>query len=203
MSGKIAIIDLGMGNINSVFKAFKQQQPFVTNNPTELLKADKIILPGVGHFKKAMEALASYHLLDTLNQIVLVDKKPILGICLGMQLMADESEEGNTPGLGWFAGSRVAKFPPDPVLKVPHMGWNTIHKIKETALFKNIPSGSEFYFAHSYYWQSSYSVETLTESDYILSFISAIERANIHGVQFHPEKSHENGLRLIQNFSSM
>lgn len=203
MGTRIAIVNLGMGNIHSVYKAFRLHQPFVTNNPKELSTADKIVLPGVGHFKKAMEALHANQLLDELNKSVLIHKKPILGICLGMQLMADHSEEGNTKGLGWFADSRVVKFRQDNQMKVPHMGWNTINKLKETKLFKNITEKTAFYFAHSYYWNNTKSVETLSETDYILSFVSAIELDNIYGVQFHPEKSHEDGLKLIQNFSLM
>lgn len=203
MGTRIAIVNLGMGNIHSVYKAFRLHQPFVTNNPKELSTADKIVLPGVGHFKKAMEALHANELLDELNKSVLIDKKPILGICLGMQLMSEKSEEGNAQGLGWFAGSNVVRFRPDPHLKIPHMGWNTLSKQKESDLFNNIPEQAEFYFAHSYYWNNTKSVETLSETDYILSFVSAIELDNIYGVQFHPEKSHEDGLKLIQNFSLM
>jgi glutamine amidotransferase len=201
MAVKIAIIDLGMGNLYSVRKALHKHAVFVSADPHEISKADKLILPGVGHFGKAMQALHQNNLLNTLNEAVLVTKKPILGICLGMQLMGTHSAEGNSTGLSWF-DSEIVRFESTPLLKVPHMGWNTLAPQKESLLLKKIAPDSEFYFAHSYYWKNSYSVETLTVSNYTLSFSSAVERDNIFGVQFHPEKSHQPGLRLLENFAA-
>lgn len=201
MAVKIVIIDLGMGNLYSVHKAFHKHAVVVSSDPNEISKADKLVLPGVGHFGKAMQALQQNNLLNVLNEAVLVTKKPILGICLGMQLMGKHSTEGNSTGLGWF-DSGIVRFESTPLLKVPHMGWNTLIPQKESLLLKNIQPGTEFYFAHSYYWKNSYSGETLTISNYTLSFSSAVERDNIFGVQFHPEKSHKPGLRLLENFAA-
>ncbi len=201
MAVKIAIIDLGMGNLYSVHKALHKYPVVVTSDPHEISKADKLILPGVGHFGKAMKALQQSGLLDTLNEAVVLTKKPILGICLGMQLMGKHSAEGNSTGLGWF-DSEIVRFESTPLLKVPHMGWNTLVRQKESLLLENIEPDTEFYFAHSYYCKNTYSGETLTISNYTLSFSSAVERDNIFGVQFHPEKSHKPGLRLLENFAA-
>lgn len=200
---RITIIDYGMGNLHSVSKKIKAlgHTPIVTSDPKEILKAEKIILPGVGHFGKAMENLQKNGLIAVLNKVVLEDKKPILGICLGMQLMATKSEEGNSKGLGWIEGE-VIKFDVNNTLKykVPHTGWNQINKTKESPLMIDIPDLAEFYFVHSYHWKTTTKefITNVTEYEYL--FPSAVEKNNIFGVQYHPEKSHDNGNILLNNF---
>ena len=203
MNGKIAIVDYGMGNLSSVHKKVQRlnAHPFVTSDPGELLTADKIILPGVGHFRKAMNNLEELKLLPILNEIVIDKKIPILGICLGMQLMARHSDEGNVNGIGWIdADIKHFSIRDKLSFKVPHMGWNQVKFMKESALLKGIPEFSEFYFVHSYHLIVNDQSVSLTETEYEYPFISAIEKENIYGVQYHPEKSHESGEKMLQNF---
>lgn len=203
MSEKIVIIDYEMGNLNSVKKKLEKigYTSIFSSNKEEIIRADKIILPGVGHFKKAIENLHKLNLIEVLNEAVLKDKKPILGICLGMQIMTLRSEEGNVNGLGWIDAD-VKKFQINGPLKykVPHMGWNGIKKTKESRLMKDIPDDAEFYFVHSYYLNAKDSNLILNETVYETSFASAIEKENIFGVQYHPEKSHDVGKQLLKNF---
>jgi glutamine amidotransferase len=203
MSNTIAIVDYGMGNLFSIQKKLHRLNitPTITSDPQEIRNAKKIILPGVGHFCKAMEQIDQLGLFDVLNHAVLVDKKPILGICLGMQLMANRSEGGNCSGFGWFNAEVVrfriqetAKF------KVPHMGWNTITHEKKSPLLDGISEGSEFYFVHSYHVVAHHSGDVLCKTQYEQEFCSALERENVFGVQFHPEKSHDMGQRMLKNF---
>jgi len=203
---QITIIDYGMGNLHSVAKKIKSlgHIPVITSDSFEISKADKLILPGVGHFGKAMENLEKLGLKDVLNKVVLEDKKPILGICLGMQLMATKSEEGNVNGLGWIEGE-VVKFKVNDTLKykVPHTGWNQIVKKKESPLMIGIPDLTEFYFVHSYHWKSSDRTDVSNETEYEYIFPSAVEKNNIFGVQYHPEKSHDAGDLLLKNFINL
>jgi imidazole glycerol-phosphate synthase subunit HisH len=205
MSVKIVIVDCREGNVNSVQKMMAMIDPgtVVASSPADIAAADKLILPGIGHFQKAMEALNKYRLLEPLHEAVLIRKKPILGICLGMHIMARTSEEGNSVGLGWMEGE-VVRFKSIPSsLKIPHMGWNTIEWTKHSRLMQDIPSGTEFYFAHSYHWKTAQQTEVLSETEYGLRFPSAVEKENIFGVQFHPEKSHDAGLQLLRNFAAL
>ena len=206
MGGRLVIIDLGIGNLNSVKKVMMRinQEVLITSWPEDIKKADKIILPGVGHFKNAMETLEQHQLVEPLNEAVLIKKKPILGICLGMQLMAKTSSEGNTRGLGWMNGE-VVKFNVSNSIriKIPHMGWNQISQVRESLLMKNIPDLSEFYFAHSYHWKTDHLQDIINETDYGYLFPSAIEKENIFGVQYHPEKSHDSGEQLLKNFATL
>jgi glutamine amidotransferase len=204
MPGKTVIINCGEGNVNSVQKMMARinNDSSVTSSPAEIEKADRIILPGIGHFQKAMEALNRMGLLEPLNEAVLNRKTPILGICLGMQLMSQSSEEGNTKGLGWIQGE-VVRFREDVKIKVPHMGWNTIRIKKQSRLLYDVEEGTAFYFAHAYHWRSKDPATIVCETDYGVSFPSAIEKENIFGVQFHPEKSHDNGLQLLRNFAAI
>lgn len=199
----IAIIDYGMGNLYSVKKVLERLKVNVilTSNPEMILAADKLILPGVGHFGKAMENLKELGLIDTLNKVVLENKTPILGICLGMQLMAQRSEEGNTEGLGWF-DAEVVKYKVNDQLrfKVPHVGWNRVQVNMLSKLMANIEDNAEFYFVHSYYIKMKNPSEALNTSIYEDPFTSAIEKGNIFGVQYHPEKSHDVGEVLLANF---
>ncbi|MEP6705826.1 MAG: imidazole glycerol phosphate synthase subunit HisH, partial [Acidobacteriota bacterium] len=173
----------------------------VSSSPDDILAAHKIILPGVGHFGTAMSNLMELDLIDVLNEAVLVKAKPILGICLGMELMAKSSEEGGARGLGWLDARNVRlNIPNDDRHKIPHMGWNQIEKRKSSRLLNGIEPSSEFYFAHSYHLELDDPSDLLTETPYGSGFPSAIEKGNIFGVQFHPEKSHDVGARLLKNF---
>lgn len=206
MSGQIVIIDYGMGNLNSVKRILSNLKAIsiISSDPKIIANADKLILPGVGHFKKAMENLVTLNLLEILNTVVLGKKKPILGICLGMQLMAKTSEEGNVEGLGWF-DAEVVRFRVNDTLKfkIPHIGWNQIIKSKNSVLMKEIPDLSEFYFVHSYHLKLKNQDDLLNETDYEYRFPSAIEKDNIFGVQYHPEKSHDVGELLLKNFVNL
>ena len=201
---RIVVVDYGMGNIHSIVKKIKHLggDVFVSSNSDEILKSDKIILSGVGHFKQAMNNLRKSKLIDTLNQAALVQKKPILGICLGMQLMGIKSEEGgDIEGLSWInANVKRIKVSDTIKYKVPHMGWNEINIRKESILMNGVDDKSEFYFAHSYYMDVHESDLILNETEYFSRFVSAIESQNIFGVQYHPEKSHEAGDIILSNF---
>ena len=176
----------------------------VSSLPSDMSKADKLILPGVGHFQKAVENLKQLQLWEVLNNEVLINRKPILGICLGMQLMAVHSEEGNAEGLGWF-DAEVIKFQVRDYLKykVPHTGWNQVINAKESKLMQDIPDLSEFYFVHAYHFKCNDPADILNETEYEYKFTSAVEKENIFGVQYHPEKSHDMGEVLLRNFINM
>lgn len=200
----ITIIDYGMGNLRSVQKVFERLniQVQITSNHTEILKANKLLLPGVGHFKNGIKKLEETGLKEILNQLVLIKKTPIMGICLGMQLMTKSSAEGDVEGLGWIdAETRKFNFN-DKKLKIPHMGWNQVDVKKRTAMSNLITADDVFYFVHSYFVTCNNNEDILFQSDYGHCFVSGFEKENIVGVQFHPEKSHNSGLRLIQNFSN-
>ena len=203
MDNLVLIIDYGMGNIHSIQRRLRQAgaECKISSKPEDILQARKLILPGVGHFGRAMQNLQEFGLVEALNEAVLHRKIPVLGICLGMQLMARHGEEGDVDGLGWFDGT-VVRFKIEDRLryKVPHMGWNQTRQMKESSLLKGIPECSEFYFVHSFHFLANDAVDVLTETDYSYLFVSAIEKENIFGVQFHPEKSHEAGIILLRNF---
>jgi glutamine amidotransferase len=202
----ITIVNYGMGNINSVKKQMERLavNVIVSNKSEDILSADKIILPGVGHFEKAMENLQELNLVDVLNDFVLVKKKPTLGICLGMQLMTNFSEEGNVKGLGWF-DAEVVKITVDDTLryKIPHVGWNTIDQKKESDLNVGLNSDSSFYFVHAYKVIAHEVKDILHSTVYSSEFTSAISKDNIFGVQYHPEKSQDIGLQLFRNFIAL
>ncbi|HYJ89719.1 MAG TPA: imidazole glycerol phosphate synthase subunit HisH [Pyrinomonadaceae bacterium] len=199
----VAIVDYGTGNLHSVIRSLNRlgTNGTVASNSEEILRSDKIILPGVGHFGRAMQRMQSLGLVPALNHAVLVDKKPILGICLGMELMAKRGEEGDSEGLGWFNGEIVRfRIKNELKYKVPHIGWNQIHISKDSRLMKDIPEASEFYFLHSFHFAMSDRSSILNETEYEYTFPSAIEKDNIFGVQYHPEKSHDLGVQLLKNF---
>jgi glutamine amidotransferase len=198
---KIAIVNYGMGNIHSIFSTLDYlgvSSITVTNSFEQLVLADKIILPGVGAFSEAMTKIKLHKLDESLFELVINQKKQILGICLGMQLLGNSSnEDGFNNGLGFIEGE-VKKMNPS-LLKIPHVGYNVVSKNKESILFDKLPVNSDFYFTHSYKMVSNID---LCESicNYGEDFIAAFEVENIFGVQFHPELSKGNGLKLLQNF---
>ncbi len=199
----ITIIDYGVGNIRSIQKIFQRIDiPVqITSNHKEILSATKLLLPGVGHFANGMKKLEESGLKEILNQRVLEDKIPILGICLGMQLMANHSEEGDVEGLRWIdAEVKKFRFTPN-TLKIPHMGWNGVELIKQTPMTKNIEKEDIFYFVHSYFVSCNNSSDIIFQTTYGDSFVSGFEKENIIGVQFHPEKSHSSGMKLLKNLS--
>ncbi len=198
----IAIVNYGMGNVGSVFNMLRKLRvkAQITSQPKEIRAADKLILPGVGHFDRGMTNLKQIGLVDVLNEQVLVHKKSILGICLGMQMMTRGSEEGTIPGLGWVAADTL-KFLPQDNLKIPHMGWNQVVGSPHARLFENAPEEPErFYFVHSYYVKADNANEVAAYCHYGHDFVAAFEVGNIMGVQFHPEKSHVFGMNLFRKF---
>lgn len=200
---KILILDYHMGNHLSVKKRLDTMciEAEISSTFDSIAKADKIILPGVGHFGKAMENLKKLNLLDNLNEAVLIHKKPILGICLGMQLMAKYSEEGDTEGLGWFDAEVKRMSPLNKTNhKIPHIGWNSIKAAKENPLLAGLDESSRYYFVHAYHLVAANREDILATTLYESPFTSAIHREKMYGVQFHPEKSHDQGLQMIENF---
>lgn len=200
----VTIINYGMGNLRSVQKAFKRigQEVMISDQPADIKNADKLILPGVGHFKKGMENLRNSGLLEVLEEEVLGNKKPVLGICLGMQLLTEHSEEGDTEGLGWISG-KTQRFPADMGLKVPHIGWNTLNPAKDSALLLEVPDAATFYFVHTYYVTCANEEDVVAKTDYGVEIVSSVNKGNIYGTQFHPEKSHDYGLQLLTNFCNL
>jgi glutamine amidotransferase len=199
----IAVIDFGMGNIGSIRNMLKfVGAPYVlTNDRHEIAQCDKILLPGVGHFGLAMENLARRDLVRPLQDFVQDRRMPILGICLGMQLMCSSSEEGGVPGLGYIE-AEVRRFagPAETGVKVPHMGWSDVEFAKRSVLTEHLGDRARFYFVHSYYVTCRDPGDVLASTNYGITFASAFVRGNIAGVQFHPEKSHKYGIQLFRNF---
>ena len=206
MKKNIVIVDYGMGNLYSIYKKLQLigANAIISSDTKAISNSDKIILPGVGHFKKAMDNLKNTGLIEVLNENVLEKYKPILGICLGMQLMTSFSEEGNENGLGWF-DCKVSSFKVEDSLryKIPHTGWNQIKIKKESRLMKNISENSEFYFVHSFHIKNEDVKDILNSTQYEYRFTSAFEKDNIFGVQYHPEKSHNNGFKILENFTKL
>ncbi len=200
----IAIIDYGAGNLRSVEKALHAigEPVLVTRKPSEIRAADRVILPGVGAFGDAVEHMQKYDLIEPIRAFV-NDGKPFLGICLGMQLLFERSEESSgVDGLGLLKGE-VLRFPTMPGLKVPHMGWNSLDFQNDGQMFRPFGGDPYVYFVHSYYLQAVDASVVKATSNYGRSFHAAVEHENIFGCQFHPEKSSANGLKLLQRFAKM
>jgi len=199
----IAIIDYGMGNKHSVYNALKYigVDACISSDANEISKAERIILPGVGAFGAAMENLRQFQLVEVLQEEIISKGKPFLGICLGMQLLAEKgTEKGLFQGLGWIAGEVLKLQPEDLGFKLPHVGWNDIEVVKDSDLFKGLKKERAFYFVHSYAMQLRDSRNLAAESDYGVKFTAAVQKDNIFATQFHPEKSQKNGLIILENF---
>jgi imidazole glycerol-phosphate synthase subunit HisH len=202
----IVIVDYGLGNLASVLNMFKKiavKEVVVSSDPALIEKASKILLPGVGAFDAGMANLEKSGLIPILNQKALVEKVPVLGICLGMQLLSKKSEEGLKPGLAWIDAETV-KFNLDPALKlkVPHMGWDYIHVKRQNPLIEQ-DSKSRFYFVHSYHVKCKDQNQSLATSNFGDEFTCMVNKDNIFGTQFHPEKSLRFGMRLLGNFAKI
>ncbi|MDO5554554.1 MAG: imidazole glycerol phosphate synthase subunit HisH [Planctomycetia bacterium] len=200
----IAIIDYGMGNLRSVLKAFQKNgvAAQVTSDPAVVARADKVVLPGVGAVADAMAGLQDRGLIDVIYNVI-EQGRPFLGICLGFQLLFDQSEEnGGCQSLGLIPG-RVVRFQLERPFPVPHMGWNQITKTQDIPLFREVPDGSCVYFVHSYYAECENKSDVALTTNYSFSFCSAIARGNLFGTQFHPEKSQAIGLKILQNFAAL
>ncbi len=200
----IVIIDYEMGNLWSVLKAFKRinADAIVSSKIEDIKNAGKLILPGVGHFRNGMDKLRKLNLIDVLNEKVLSQKTPILGICLGVQLFTKHSEEGDCEGLGWLDGKTI-RFNFDKsnsIYKIPHMGWNNIKPEKDCVLFDGLEKDALFYFVHSFHVCPDKKDDIASTTEYNVRFVSSVQKDNIYGTQFHPEKSHKNGLKILKNF---
>ncbi len=203
MAVRVAVIDYGMGNIGSICKMLRHvgAEPIVTSEARQLAAADKLVLPGVGHFDRAMDNLRAAGLVDEITALVQGRGMPLLGVCLGMQLLCGSSEEGSQPGLGLLdAKVRRFEFAGDRRLKVPHMGWSELEIARTSPLLEGLDDASRFYFVHSYYVDCAVESDVLARATYGTRFVAAFERDNVRGVQFHPEKSHKFGVRMFRNF---
>jgi glutamine amidotransferase len=203
----ITIIDYGLGNVKAFANVYKKLDiPIkIATQADDLKKATKVILPGVGAFDQAMRRLEISGMRKILDEIVLDRKVPVLGVCVGMQMLAYSSEEGKLPGLGWI-DAEVKRFDSASFTSfacVPHMGWNEVKVLKANGLFRELGNAGRFYFLHSYYIHCKKSEDIIAVTDYSGEFVSAVNSGNIFGVQFHPEKSHHWGIRLLENFAKL
>ena len=203
----IHIIDYGLGNVQAFMTMFKRLgiEVFRAVNSSELADARKLILPGVGAFDHAMDLLDQSGMRPALEALVLDERRPVLGICVGMQILASSSEEGKRPGLGWVPG-RVRSFRAEPDsagLPLPHMGWNDVQPSTGSPLFVGLEDEARFYFLHSFFFECDDPAHVAATASYGIDFNCAVSSGNVHGVQFHPEKSHHFGARLLKNFAEL
>lgn len=201
----ITIVDYGMGNLGSIFNMFKKigVASKITSDLEEIKYAKKILLPGVGSFDKAMQRINTSNIKEVLDYKVLKEETPILGICLGMQLLTNSSEEGIEKGLGYINASTKKFSFQDKKMKVPHMGWNLVNESTKSKLTEKFIEESRFYFVHSYYVEVVNQENSILKTNYGLEFDSAIQHKNVYGAQFHPEKSHKFGMKLFENFAKL
>lgn len=201
----ISIVDYGLGNILAFANIYKQLNiPVkVVSNATELANSSKVILPGVGSFDWSMSRLNQSGMRELLDELVLEREIPVIGICVGMQMMANRSDEGDLSGLGWIDAD-VRRFDDSrfqQTTHLPHMGWNDVEPVKQAPLFDGLDNDARFYFLHSYYFSHKENGQILAQTEYGGLFTSAAHNRNVYGVQFHPEKSHHWGVRLLKNFA--
>jgi len=203
----IAIVDYGLGNTQAFANIYKRSNidAILASTADELERADRIILPGVGSFDWAMQCLERSGLRQSLDELVMVEKRPVLGVCVGMHMMAGSSEEGDEPGLGWIDAEvkRFAFEAGNERLMLPHMGWNDVEPHQESPLLRGLDAESRFYFLHSYYFASNKEADVIATADYGGSFACGVQSGNCYGVQFHPEKSHGWGIQLLKNFAEV
>jgi glutamine amidotransferase len=200
----ITIVNYGLGNLGSIQNMLRKigSPSIITSDYKEIEQATKLILPGVGAFDSGMHKLKELELIELLNKKVLVEKTPILGVCLGVQLMTNSSQEGILPGLGWFDAETVrfdfrgisGKY------SLPNMGWQDVYLQKDSALYENMPTDSRFYFVHNFHLKANNEKDISLTANYGYEYVVGLDHENILGVQFHPEKSHKFGMRLYQNF---
>jgi glutamine amidotransferase len=205
-SASVAVVDYGVGNIGALLNMFDYLgfEAIAVSDAGGILAAERLVLPGIGAFDKAMQTLQDRRLVDPLNQAVRVRRTPVLGVCLGMQLLARRSDEGRLPGLGWLAADvRRIDTPAGSRLKVPHIGWSDVTPVGEHHLFLDVPAGDEperFYFDHSYHMVCDDPADTAAIIDYGGVLCCAVRRGHLTGMQFHPEKSHRFGMRLLETW---
>jgi glutamine amidotransferase len=203
----ITLIDYGVGNIFAFQNVYKRLDipTKIAKTPSDLENAEKLILPGVGAFDYAMEQLNASGMRQILDELVIEKKIPVIGICVGMQMMGNRSDEGTSEGLKWV-DAEIIKFDENLIqqrTKLPHMGWNDVSPLKAHPLFKGLEQESIFYFLHSYYFKCNRQEDVIAISDYGISFASAVNSNNVYGIQFHPEKSHQYGEKLLNNFAQL
>ena len=205
----ITIVNYGSGNISAIINLYKRLNidTQIANTANELNNATKLIIPGVGAFDHAMEKLQTSGMLESLGKLVLEQKVPVLGICVGMQILAKSSDEGNKLGLGWVNANVKHLYNLDAKasynLPLPHMGWNKINLVRGSALFENLKPERRFYFLHSYYFNCKEPNDVLATSTYGETFAAVVNFENVFGIQCHPEKSHQNGIMFLKNFAEL
>lgn len=203
----ITLINYGSGNIHSIANIYKRYNiPYIiTNDSNELLNAKKLILPGVGDFDETMDLIKNLGIKNLLDELVLEKKVPIMGVCVGMQVMGKTSEEGRSEGFGWIDGvvKKIDVIKLDSKPHLPHMGWNIVNPVRNSHLFDSIDLKKGFYFLHSFYFECTNPNDVLAETNYGQNYASAINHDNVYGFQFHPEKSHQNGIELFRNFANL
>lgn len=205
----ITIVEYGLGNIKAFANVYKRLNipACYASTPEQLQQASKIILPGVGAFDHAMHKLNNSGLRETLDNLVLEQKIPVIGICVGMQMMGHDSEEGIRKGLGWINGTvKRFRYPNEEIARMypsPHMGWNSLSSVKESFLLANLDEYKRFYFLHSYYFECANSADIVATANYGFDYACIVNHDNVYGIQCHPEKSHHNGVALLKNFAEL